>query len=131
MHMIRLKHIVLYTGVAILMTHELDAVMNNEWRVLPVTSWLNPEVGYAVFLWAHVPLFALIISLLANSSDKVKTITSNGLAVFLIVHGSLHFAFMGHEHYEFSSVSSNLLIYGGALFGFVYIAINQISDKSS
>lgn len=124
-----LKSFVLYIGISFLITHELDAVMNKEWLVLPLTSWLQPDIAYEVFLWAHVPLFALMIALLTSSKNKVKSITSKVLATFLIIHGSLHIAFTSHKHYEFSSLSSNLLIYGGAIFGLIYLMLFRYSSK--
>ena len=33
-----------------LFTHELDAMLNHEWRVLPLTSWLSDEIGMIVFV---------------------------------------------------------------------------------
>ena len=118
---------VLYIGVALLMTHELDAVMNNEWLVLPLTSWLEPDAGYLVFLWMHVPLFALLIYVLSHSSKKVRLISARVLAGFLVIHGALHLGFSGHEHYEFSTLSSSLLIYGGSVFGVAYFVLDRFA----
>lgn len=129
MNIEQLKNLSLYIGVAMLMTHELDAVMNQEWRVLPLTSWLDPEVGYQVFLWAHVPLFALFLGALSNSSEKIRTVASKVLAAFLIIHSGLHLAFSTHENYEFTSFSSNLLIYGGAIYGLIYITLTMYTAK--
>lgn len=129
-----IKHFILYVGAAILMTHELDAVMHNEWRVLPMTSFLSPEVGYQVFLWAHVPLFALTIAFLSHRKDRIRTLTASVLASFLVIHGGLHLLFSDHHHYEFTSVSSNLLIYGGSAFGVLYFILTRrlgATDKSS
>ena len=125
----KINNFVLYTGVALLMTHELDAVMNKEWLVLPLTNWLNSEVGYAVFLWSHVPLFFVILALLSSSSERLKMITATVLAAFLVVHAGLHLVFADHQHYAFASTSSNLLIYSGALFGAVYFGIRHKISK--
>ena len=40
-----MKKIILYLGVGALFTHELDAMTNHEWRVLPLTSFLGEELG--------------------------------------------------------------------------------------
>jgi hypothetical protein len=123
------KPFILNVGVAFLMTHELDAVMNSEWLVLPLTSWLSPTVGYEVFLWFHVPLFAVILTLLTSSSNRVREITASTLSVFLIAHAGLHWLFSDHQHYEFSSISSKLLVYGGAVIGVFYLIINQMRKR--
>lgn len=120
--------IVLYIGVALLMTHELDAVMNNEWLVLPLTSWLSSEVGYEVFLWFHVPLFFAILALLSSRKERTRIISGKVLSVFLLVHAGLHWLCSEHTLYDFSSISSNLLIYGGAVFGTLYFGISRKSD---
>jgi hypothetical protein len=46
---------------ALMMTHELDAVARLEWRVLPVTSWMPDDVGFHVFVAAHVPLVLVLV----------------------------------------------------------------------
>lgn len=130
MNMHHLKKWVLYVGVAVLMTHELDAARNSEWQVLPITSWLSPEMGYEVFLWAHVPLFATIIALFSNSSNRIRNITSLVLAGFLVIHAGLHWLFSSHEHYHFESISSNMLIYGGGAFGILYLALNSSKSQA-
>lgn len=118
-----------YIGLGMMFTHELDAVRNAEWRVLPLTSWLNEELGYEVFLWAHVPLFAVVVALLASVQTSLRRATMKVVALFLIIHAGLHLAFSGHRHYEFASVSSNLLIYGGALLGALYLALGAVDAK--
>ena len=46
---------------ALMMTHELDAVARMEWRVLPLTSWMDDNLGFHVFVAAHVPLVIAIV----------------------------------------------------------------------
>lgn len=122
-------NIFLYVGVAFLMTHELDAVMHNEWLVLPITSGLPPAVGYQVFLWLHVPLFALIVSFLSTQSQRVRNKTAKFISSFLIIHAFLHLLFSGHKHYDFHSLSSNALIWGGAVFGLMFFGSAAFSFK--
>lgn len=125
------KLIFFYLGLGALMTHELDAVANHEWRVLPLTSWLTDEVGFRVFIYAHIPLFAGMVALLASGNALLKQRTMLVIAGFLSLHGCLHWAFSSHEHYEFASVDSNILIYGGAVFGTLYLALEFLTSKQS
>ena len=46
-----MKNIIFYLAMGIMFTHELDAMPNHEWRVLPLTSWLPDEYGIIVFLF--------------------------------------------------------------------------------
>ena len=53
-------------GVGMLSTHELDAMTHAEWRVLPLTSWLAPDMGRLTFVVLHVPIFALVLGWLTS-----------------------------------------------------------------
>ncbi len=122
-----LKKYVLYVGLALLLTHELDAVKNQEWLVLPLISWLDSAMAYEVFLWLHVPIYFLILALLATSSQKVRSLTATMIAAFLVLHAGLHSFFSDHKYYQFNSVSSDVLIYAGALFGLLYLSLDFIT----
>ncbi|MEM7283967.1 MAG: DUF6713 family protein [Pseudomonadota bacterium] len=119
----RAEHFLLYLGLGLLMTHELDAVKHQEWLVLPLTSWLSPEVGYQVFLWFHVPLFAVIVGLLASAKQGVRDMTATVLCVFFAIHAVLHWLFSDHVHYLFETISSNILIFGAAVCGGLYLML--------
>ena len=128
-----MKNIVFYLGMGTLFTHKLDAMPNHEWRVLPLTSWLSNEVGMMVFVIIHIPLFAILISLVSSTNDKVHTRSRLSIGIFLIIHSVLHALFMNHIDYEFSSALSNVLIFGGALLGLVYLFLEyrEIQTKAS
>ena len=128
-----MKSIAFYLGMGTLFTHELDAIPNHEWRVLPLTSWLSNEVGMMVFVIIHIPLFAILISLVSSTNDKVRTRSRLSIGIFLIIHSVLHALFMNHIDYEFSSALSNVLIFGGALLGLVYLFLEcrEIQTKAS
>ena len=111
------KDIAFYLGMGSLFTHELDAVPNHEWRGLPLIQSLPDESAMVVFIAAHVPLFAILIALVASSNVRVRALSRLGIAVFVLVHGLLHVLSMGEATYEFSSTLSDLLIFGGSAFG--------------
>jgi len=121
-----MKSFVFYLGLGLLFTHEMDAMTNHEWRVLPLTSWLPDATGELVFLVAHVPLFAVTIAFVASLSTRVRALTQKIASAFLIVHAGLHAAFSGHEAYEFSAYVSSLLIYGAALCGAAFFGLSAI-----
>ena len=120
-----MKNTVFYLGVGLLFTHELDAMSNHEWLVLPLLSGLPQEYGKLVFVLAHIPVFAGVVALLSSSNESVRSKTRFGLSAFLVVHGVLHAAFIAHENYQFSSLLSNLLIFGAALCGLAYLILNR------
>lgn len=48
--------------LAALMTHEIDAALRHEWRVLPFTRFLPERAGRRVFVWLHLPIYAAAIA---------------------------------------------------------------------
>jgi len=118
-----MKDIAFYLGLASLFTHELDAMPNHEWRGLPLLQGLPDDIGMLVFVAAHVPLFAVLIALVASSHLQTRNLSRLGISVFLLVHGVLHALSIGQPSYEFSSALSNVLIFGGSMFGAVYLLL--------
>ena len=112
-----------YVGLALLFTHELDAMPNHEWRVLPVLRSLSDSLGEAVFLAAHVPIFAVTIAFVASLNSKTRSIARNIACGFFIAHAALHYLYSGHPAYEFSSTMSSVLIYGAAACGVAYFFV--------
>ena len=119
-----MKNTLFYLGVSLFFTHEIDAMPNYEWRVLPLTSFLNDEMGELVFVLLHIPVFALVIGFIASLNHTVRNRARALTSAFLILHALLHWSFSGHSNYEFSGTLSNSLIYGAALCGAAYFAIN-------
>jgi len=119
----RVKDFVFFFGLGVLFTHELDAMPNHEWRVLPLVRLLPEEMGMNVFVVAHVPLFAFLIALVASPNSRIRTVTKLVVSGFLVLHGFLHTLFASHPKYEFSSFLSDSLILGAAVPGGAYIAL--------
>ena len=124
-----MRNVVFYLGLGMLLTHEMDAMPNHEWRVLPILSSLPDATGQFAFLIAHVPIFAVVIAFVASLNIKTRELAQKLASGFLIAHAALHFAFSGHVEYEFSSLTSNLLIYGAALCGAMFFVTLVIERK--
>ncbi len=116
-----IKNKIFYLGIGLFFTHELDAMTNHEWRVLPLTSWMPEHHGELSFVLLHIPLFAILVALVASLNEVIRRRSWIGVSLFLAIHGGLHAAFMVHDDYEFSSLLSNVLIFGGAVCGAVYL----------
>lgn len=108
------------TGLALLLTHEMDAMTHAEWRILPLTSWMPEATGMFYFVIAHVPVFAVLLWLIASTSAVIRWRAQLSVSAFLIIHSILHTLFSGHEHYHFDGLLSLVLIYGAAVFGFLH-----------
>ena len=121
---------IFYLGLGLLCTHELDAMPNHEWRVLPLLRLLEDSVGQSVFVLAHVPLFAIIIGLVASLNARRRRNSRIAVSAFLVVHTFLHWLFSDHPHYHFDSLLSSALIVGAGLCGAAYLAAEWL-DKDS
>ena len=118
-----MREIVFYLGIGTLFTHELDAVANHEWRVLPLIQSLPDNTGMMVFVALHVPLFAGLVALVASSNHRTRRLSRMAFGAFLVIHGLLHALFKGNPAYEFSSILSVALIFGGAALGAIYLTL--------
>ena len=75
--------------------------------------------------------FALPIAMVASSNVRTGAMPKLLISGFLVVHGFLHAIFMSHPNDEFTSVLSNTLIFGGAVFGGIYVIVDLLSKSSS
>ena len=124
-----LKKAIFYLGLGCLFTHEMDAMLNREWRVLPLTGWLPDQAGMITFQILHVPLAALLIAWVASPAASVRKRARLLISAFLVIHGGLHILFSSSPNYEFASTISNVLIYGAALCGGGYLVLEAMSTK--
>ena len=108
------EHLFFYLGLSFILMHEMDAVRCKEWRIFPGLSLLSDRLGFQLFMWLHVPLFAIIFVKLFES-DNTGFIW--GLDVFFIVHMILHLLFLLHKNNAFKDFLSWSIISGAAVFG--------------
>lgn len=96
---------------------------NHEWRLLPLVRALPDDIGMILFVAMHVPIFAVLIALIASSNPRTRVLSRVILGAFLVIHALLHALFMRHPHYEISSLLSEILIFSGAMLGAVYLTL--------
>ena len=111
-----------FWGLAFLMSHELDAVNCQEWRMLPLLNFLDDNVGYQMFTILHVPIFAAI--LLGIHSNKNWNRILFQLSVFNVIHTGLHTLAVWCPRNQFSSPLSWSLIIGGGFCGAMHQNLN-------
>ena len=110
-------------GLALLLTHEMDAMTHTEWRILPVLSWLRESSGLVWFVVLHVPIYTIILWLLASTSSIIRWRAQAGTDLFLLLHAGLHTLFSSHSEYTFEGLMSYSLIYGAGLFGLLHLLL--------
>jgi hypothetical protein len=120
-HLPQWPRVAFLLGISLLFTHELDAMTHAEWRVLPLTSWLDPEVGRIVFVALHVPLFAVVLGGLTSRLPERSAKVQCWVSLFLVFHAGLHLAFARHPANGFEGALSNALIFGAAVFAAVHL----------
>lgn len=116
-----MKDLLFYTSLATLLTHELDAMTQSEWRLLFVLRSLPESIASNVFVIAHVPVVALVLWLTAHKSATIGDWSRLAIALFTIIHAGLHKHLELHPAYTFTSPLSVGLIYGAGVLGFIYL----------
>lgn len=112
-----------YLGLSFIATHELDAVTQQEWRMLYVLRSLAEPLARDLFVALHVPLFAVLVWITHHPSPRWREASRVALMAFLVVHVGLHWRLSDHALYSFHSPLSWALILGGGLCGLIYLAL--------
>jgi hypothetical protein len=118
----RISKLLFYVALGLFFSHELDAVVQTEWRLLYVLRDLPELEAMQAFIWLHVPLFAIIAWLTHHGAPRVQIWSRASFSAFLVVHAILHFRLSANPLYTFDSPLSIALIYGGAIAGLGYLA---------
>ncbi len=116
-----MKNIIFNLGFATLLTHELDAIAQSEWKLLFILRSLPEETAPSAFVIIHVPLIAALLWLTNNESQLIKNWSRIALAAFLVIHSGLHKLLENSPNSSFNSLLSLGLIYGGGLLGLLYL----------
>ena len=116
------KHLdfLFFTAFAFLACHELDAVMQAEWRLLPILAGLDDETAYVWFVSLHVPLFALLMAWSGSTSPRTRFRAQLALDAFMSIHLVLHLVLRSHPNNTFHSPLSEVCIYGAGLIGLIH-----------
>ncbi|MBV6627415.1 MAG: hypothetical protein KI793_31485 [Rivularia sp. (in: Bacteria)] len=130
-----MKNLIFNLGFATILTHELDAMTQSEWRLLFILRNLPEQSASDAFVILHVPLIAVLLWLTNNESEIIKNWSRIALSGFLVIHSGLHKLLENSPNYTFDSYLSLWLIYGGGFLGFVYLILVFVSwlsksDKS-
>lgn len=110
---------------AFIMGHELDAMTQSEWRLLPVLNLFDDETGRASFVAIHVPLIVMLLWLNARGGWIFHAIFGG----FCAVHVGLHWVFHEHQLYTFTNTLSEILIWGAGISG-SFLAAHAIRTRS-
>ena len=104
-------------ALALMCVHELDAIQRHKWRMLPLTSFMEEQTGMRVFLWLHVPIFAILFYFSASSIKAGGNAFSDGFSVFCVAHAFVHWLYERHPKCEFRNALSRGIIWACAAAG--------------
>lgn len=107
--------------LALLFTHELDAMTQSEWRLLYVLRDLSDHQARGWFVVLHVPLFWALIALTHHTQHKLQSVSRISLAVFCLVHALLHLRLRNDPLSTFDTPLSWSLILGPAALGAAFL----------
>ena len=122
-----MKNVLFHLSFAALITHELDAMTQAEWRLLFILRNLPEQVASDTFVLLHIPLITILLWLTNHESVRIRSWSRIAVATFLIIHAGLHTLLDHHPDYTFHSLLSLSLIYGGGLLGLMYLSAIFIS----
>jgi hypothetical protein len=118
-------HLFFFIGLALLFTHELDAIRRKEWRLFVILSALEEERAFRIFTLLHIPIFVLIfLGIFGTSRSELRENTIISLDAFFAVHVVLHILFSKQPDYDFHTGFSRLLIFGAGICGMLDFAFN-------
>jgi hypothetical protein len=118
-----MSRLLVHLMLAVLFTHELDAMTQSEWRLLYVMRDLNDHQARWWFVVLHVPFFWVFISLTHHAQHKLQSISHISLAAFCIVHALLHLRLSNDPLSTFTTSLSWSLIVGAAALGSAYLVL--------
>lgn len=117
-----MRHGLFLFGFALLASHEIDAALAAEWRLLFVLRALPDVTAATLFTLTHVPLFVALLWLLFHPQARVQIWARRLFMAFLVGHAVLHARLSDHALYGFGGWDSKLLIFGAGLTGLAYLA---------
>ena len=118
---------------ALLLSHELDAMIRSEWELFPGLNDLDSDTAADVFNLLHVPLLVPIIWVLTAGSALARRRTMIGAEVFLVVHAIGHTLVRGVDRYEFQAPVETITVYGAAGASGIHLVLlgTWLSARSS
>lgn len=116
--------------LATMLTHELDAITQSEWRLLYVLRSLSDEQGRWWFVALHIPLLWALIALVFHANGQVQRLARICFSWFCIIHALLHWRLSNDPLSTFSSPLSWGLILGAAVLGTAYLVMELRTAKA-
>ena len=113
-------HAIFALELALLFTHEMDAIHKQEWKMFIVLKDMADEKAALVFMLLHIPLYAILLFLLFSGLETLGYYIAD---IFLIGHCLLHFCFRNHPANKLKTGVSNILILAAGGLAIIHLAV--------
>ena len=104
--------------LALLFTHEMDAIRRQEWKMFIILKDMDDEKAYSIFTLLHVPLYAAVLLLLFSPFSHLGYYVVD---VFLLAHMFIHLGFQRHPANKMGGTISKAIIYCAGLLAIVHL----------
>jgi hypothetical protein len=119
-----LRSLLFLLAFSLLNAHELDAMRQQEWRILVLLRDLEPSLAAHLFVLLHIPLVALLLWLGFHPHAAIQRWARRMICGFGAIHVGLHASLRDHPAYSFDSLLSQGLILGYGLAGLLFLLID-------
>ena len=113
-------NLVFALALALLLTHEMDAVRHQEWKMLAGLKNLPETVAYRVFTALHIPLYASVLALLLTGHERLVFYLVDG---FLVLHLLLHLGLSKHPANRLNNSFSQTIVYGATALAVAHLVL--------
>lgn len=107
-------------NLSLLFVHEMDAVRNAEWRMLPGLKNLQDPDAHRLFTVLHIPLYAFLLYMLLGGYHIAAYYIVD---IFLLAHTLLHVLFHRHRQNSLKSLFSLTVIYSMGALSVLHLAL--------
>jgi len=106
--------------LALLFTHEMDAIRRQEWKMFAILKDMDDEKAYSIFTLLHIPLYMAVLLLLFSSYSNIGYYVVD---IFLLAHMFVHFGFRKHPANNLRGTISKLIINCAGLLALIHLII--------
>ena len=109
--------------LALLFTHEMDAIRRQEWKMFIILKDMEDEKAYYAFLLLHIPLYAAVLFLLLSPFSHIAYYVVD---IFLLAHMLIHLEFRKHPANKLDGTISKMIIDLAGLLAMIHLIVISI-----
>ncbi len=114
---------IFYIGLALFLTHQLDAIRCHEWRLLPGLRHLEDGKASRILIVSHIPVLVILLWFISYTNSMVQFWFQAILDVMFMGHLGKHILWRNHENNEFNGPLSKIFILFTALAGLFHLIL--------